>query len=161
MITKIKTALLGDEFRTDGGWISPGHDAINTEDTRIASDGRDIDPFPPATDHADGANQAHVGLDQIFGILRNQRRRYVLKHLSMTEGTITLSDLAERIAAWEGGKGIARVTSKERKCVYTGLYQCHLPKMADASAISYDKRSGDIESGAQFDRFSRYLRHDE
>lgn len=161
MITKIKTALLGDEFRTDGGWVSPSHNAINTDDTRIEPDGREMDPFRPASDHADGGEHDHVGLDQIFGILRNQRRRYVLKYLSMTEGTITLSDLAERIAAWEGGKGIEQVTSKERKCVYTGLYQCHLPKMADASAISYDKRSGDIESGAQFDRFSHYLRHDE
>lgn len=72
-----------------------------------------------------------------------------------------MSDLAERIAAWEGGKAIEQVTSKEHKCVYTGLYQCHLSKMADASAISYDKRSGDIESGPQFDRVSQYLRHDE
>lgn len=158
MITKIKTALLGDEFQTDGGWISPSRNGIDTDGTLTEPDVSEIDPFHPTNDHADGADHDLVGMDQIFGVLRNQRRRYVLEYLGKTEGTVTLSDLAERIAAWEGEKRIEQVTSKERKCVYTGLYQCHLPKMADASAITYDKRSGDIETGAQFDRFSHYLR---
>jgi len=44
--------------------------------------------------------------------------------------------------------------------VYVSLYQCHLPKIADVSAISYDKQRGEIETGEQFDRFSHYLRRE-
>lgn len=86
MITKIKTALQGAEFRTDGGWVAPSHNAVNTDDTPIEPDVGEIDPYGQTTDLENGANHDHVGMDQIFGILRNRRRRYVLKDLSMTRG---------------------------------------------------------------------------
>jgi hypothetical protein len=101
-----------------------------------------------------------VHMDQIFGILSNQRRRYVLTYLTMTEGTVTLSDLAERIAAWECEKDIDGLNSQERKRVYVSLYQGHLPKMADAGAIAYDSDRGTVEPGEQFHHFTHYLRGD-
>lgn len=161
MLHRIKTALLGDEPRTDGGWTAPRSETADAGGPRGAPDVADVDPFRPASHLADDGTCDQVGMDQIFGILGNQRRRYVLTYLSTTEGPVTLNDLAEQIAAWECGKGIAQLTSQERKRVYVGLYQCHLPKMADADAISYDKQRGTVETGEQFELFSYYLRRDE
>lgn len=161
MLHRIKTALLGDGPRTDGGWTAPRREPTDADDPRDSPDVGDTDPFRPAPHLADDANHDQIGMDRIFDILGNQRRRYVLAYLSTTEGTVTMDDLAEQIAAWECGKEIARITSQERKRVYVGLYQCHLPKMADASAISYDKHRGTVETGEQFELFGHYLRRDE
>lgn len=158
MLAQIKTALLGDAPRSNGGWIFPSGTGPDGDETREESTVSEMDSFGAGTGIEDGENHDHVEMDQLFGILANQRRRYVLKYLSLTEGVISLSDLSSKIAAWECDKRIEQLTSQERKRAYVGLYQVHLPKMAEVSAISYDERSGDIEAGEQFDHFSDYLR---
>lgn len=96
-------------------------------------------------------------LDLIFGILKNGRRRRVLKYLQETEGEVTLSDLAEHIAAIENDTTPKQLTSSERKRVYVGLYQCHLPKMDDAGVIEYNQARGLIRPTAQSEHFEQYL----
>ncbi|VTT88147.1 hypothetical protein DM2_1481 [Halorubrum sp. DM2] len=100
---------------------------------------------------------AAIGFDQLFEILKNQRRRRVLQYLIENDGEVTLDHLAEEIAARETGKDIKQITSQERKRVYVGLYQCHLPKMDDYGAISYNKPRGRIEMGEHTSLFDRYL----
>ena len=102
--------------------------------------------------------QAPIGFDQLFEILKNQRRRRVLRYLiEDDDGGVTLDELAEEIAARETGKDVRQITSQERKRVYVGLYQCHLPKMDDYGAIAYNKPRGKIETADQTDLFERYL----
>ncbi|GAA0534730.1 hypothetical protein ABNG02_08615 [Halorubrum ejinorense] len=106
--------------------------------------------------------QAPIGFDQLFEILKNQRRRRVLRYLIEDENEgVTLDELAEEIAARETGKDIRQITSQERKRVYVGLYQCHLPKMDDYGAIAYNKPRGHIETADNTDLFERYLSVDE
>jgi hypothetical protein len=62
-------------------------------------------------------------------------------------GPSTLSDVAERIAAWENDKERADLRSDERKRTYVGLYQCHLPKLDDADVVAFDKHRGDVRLG--------------
>lgn len=102
-----------------------------------------------------------VGLDEVFGLLRNRRRRDVLWYLLGADEQASLGDLAETIAARECDKSAARVTSQERKRVYIGLYQGHLPKMDDYGAIAYDQERGTVASGPNFDIFVEYLPDDE
>lgn len=158
MIQQIKTALLGEDPRTGDPWPEEHRDVVDVEDTRHTPSIADVDPFRPDPGH--GPDQDRADMDQIFGILGNERRRYALAYLSRQAGSVTMSDLSERIAAWECGKQPKQISSKERKRVYVSLYQCHLPKMADASAISYDKDRGKIEPGDRFDQFVYYLRDD-
>lgn len=85
-------------------------------------------------------------LDDIFDLLRNQRRRGVLRYLhDEADGTATLDELAEHIAAKENDIDISQLTSSQRKRVYIGLYQCHLPKMDELGVIAYDQNRGTIE----------------
>ena len=98
-----------------------------------------------------------VPLDVVFGILKNERRRLVLKYMAETESGTSLSDLAEHIASIENDKPATELGSQERKRVYVGLYQCHLPRMADSGAIDFDKNRGTVEPGPNIDQFYEYL----
>ncbi|SFK70138.1 hypothetical protein SAMN04487950_0665 [Halogranum rubrum] len=82
--------------------------------------------------------------DELFEILKNQRRRDALHFLKENEGTVKLSDMSEYIAAKENGIDIKALSSSQRKRVYIGLYQCHLPKMASFGVIDFDKDRGTI-----------------
>lgn len=59
--------------------------------------------------------------------------------------TTTLGELAERIAAEEADTTPDRLDSTDRKRVYISLYQSHLPALADAGVVSYDRNRGDVE----------------
>ena len=98
-----------------------------------------------------------LGLDQVFEILKNQRRRYVLWYLRERDEQVSLSDLAEQIAAWENDKPVKQITSSERKRVYVGLYQCHLPKMDGMDVVEFNKPRATIEPDENIDVFYSYL----
>jgi hypothetical protein len=101
--------------------------------------------------------EGSVTLDQIFSVLKNQRRRYVIEYLSSVDGPVSLGELAEQIAGWENDKEPRLVGSRERKRVYVALYQSHLPKMEEAGAITYNKDRGIVDEGADIDRFRAYV----
>lgn len=98
-----------------------------------------------------------VDRETVFDILSNRRRRYVLYFLKGREDPTKLRELSERIAAWENACEPERVTSKERKRVYTALHQSHLPKMDRAGVVDYDPDRGTIELTEATSRFDVYL----
>jgi hypothetical protein len=113
---------------------------------------------PESAAAAEGAGvETTLPLDQVFSVLKNERRRRVLELLQDADGTVSLSDLAEEIAAMENDKEVAQITSSERKRVYVGLYQCHLPKMDSMGVVSFNKPRGLIELGENVDVFYEYL----
>jgi hypothetical protein len=85
-----------------------------------------------------------VGVDQdlVFDILKNRRRRQVLRYLMAIDGAASIGDLAEQLAAWENDVPKGDITYKQRKRVYISLHQTHLPKLDDARVVDYDSRSG-------------------
>jgi hypothetical protein len=89
--------------------------------------------------------QCDLPSDVVFEILKNQRRRLVLQYLRETEGPARLGTLAEHIAAFENGVAPTGLNAQQRKRVYIGLYQCHLPKMADAGVVEFDQDRGIVE----------------
>ncbi|ELZ80466.1 DUF7344 domain-containing protein [Haloferax larsenii] len=94
--------------------------------------------------------------DVVFEILKNQRRRDALRYLKENDGEAKLGDMAEFIAAKENDIDIAALSSSQRKRVYIGLYQCHLPKMDSAGVVDFDKNRGDIrilETAKQLDQY--------
>ena len=81
----------------------------------------------------------------VFEVLRNQRRRFVLQYLKQLDGPVELGDLAQQVAAWEYDTTVDAVTPEQRKRVYTTLQQTHLPKMDTAGMLSFDSDTGTIE----------------
>lgn len=96
-------------------------------------------------------------LDQVFEVLKNQRRRDVLRYMRAAEGSVSLSEITEQIAAWENDKDVSQISSSERKRVYVGLYQIHLPKMDAMGIISFNKPRGIIELEEDLDVLYKYL----
>jgi hypothetical protein len=94
--------------------------------------------------------------DDVFDILSSARRRYVL-YLLRTEGPMELTDLAEHVAAWENDTNIDALTKQQRKRVYVSLYQTHVPKLADADLVEYDKDSGRVELASRAGDIDQYL----
>jgi len=118
---------------------------------------------PPTPGEEDEPDEQAVDLplDQIFEILKNSRRRETLQYLCDNNGNGTLSDVAEHIAALENDTTVQAISSTQRKRVYVGLYQCHLPKMDDMGVIEFDKNRGTIELAPAAEQLFPYLEDDE
>lgn len=84
--------------------------------------------------------------DKVYELLANKRRRYVIRYLKGQDGPVPLGLIAEQVAAWEEEVDTSEVTASQRKSVYTGLQQRHLPKMDDAGLVSFDRRRGTVEA---------------
>ncbi len=127
--------------------VQTQHQSPPETDPDIEETSIDTTPDPPQS----------VPLDVVFGILKNERRRLVLQYMAETDDQTSLSDLAEHIASIENDKAAHELDSQERKRVYVGLYQCHLPRMHDSGAIDFDKNRGTVKPGANIDQFYEYL----
>ncbi|MGM0605473.1 MAG: DUF7344 domain-containing protein [Halobacteriota archaeon] len=93
----------------------------------------------PTTHDTDEQFDSREDRNDLFTILSNHRRRYVLYACNRAAGDVTLSDVAEQVAAWEYHKPIEAVTSTERKRVYTSIQQHHLSKLEEAGLIDVDR----------------------
>lgn len=102
-----------------------------------------------------------LGKDGIFELLKNPRRRAALRYLDDAEGTVTLSDLAEHIAAQENDVTVEQLNAYQRKRVYIALYQCHLPSMDESDVIDYDQDRGNIDIRDEAEELFTYLDMDE
>jgi len=76
---------------------------------------------------------------EIFEVLSNRRRRYVVRACQQIEPPIEIGDLAERIAAWEHETTPQAINSEQRRRVYTSLQQTHLPKLEQSGFIEYER----------------------
>ncbi|USZ67494.1 hypothetical protein NGM10_12240 [Halorussus salilacus] len=96
----------------------------------------------PREDHGSRARS----LDAIFELLVTERRRNALYVLYRSPGPLSVSALAEEVAALEGA-------DPER--VATALHHVHLPKLADAGVVEYDGDAVRLDDLSE--RFRRYL----
>ena len=103
--------------------------------------------------------ESTLSQDSVFTVLSNARRRFAIKYLNQhaTEDRVELRDLAEQIAAWENDIPVEEVTYKQRKRVYTSLYQSHLPKLHELDVVEYDCNRGTIERTETVDELDVYL----
>lgn len=110
---------------------------------------------------AEEKNDYQLSQSEIFEILSAERRQEVLRYLDDNNGTATLGELAEHIASIECDCETTQLSSQQRKRAYVGLYQCHLPKMADAHVIEYDSDRGTVALNEQSRRLLEYLYFEE
>lgn len=83
--------------------------------------------------------------DDLFEVLSNRRRRFVVHALMREDAPTEIGEIAEQVAAWEYDTDMNQVSYDERKRVYTALQQSHLPKMDDVGVVEYDKNRGIVE----------------
>jgi len=95
--------------------------------------------------------------NEIFEVLYNSRRRIVLTYLIADDGASTVGEMAEHIAAVENDTTVQQISSYERKRVYVGLYQNHLPMMDNVGVLEYDKNRGTVQLRACATQLEPYL----
>jgi hypothetical protein len=115
----------------------------------------------PATAELDSeGNDSGLRRDELFEILGNRRRLYVLVSLKQDEnGEIDFSELVTRVAALENDVPVDQVDSDERKSVYVGLRQTHLPKMDEYDLIEYDRDRGRVTPDDATEKAQLYLEY--
>ena len=93
-----------------------------------------------------------LALEEIADILSSHRRVTLLEYVAAKrekgELPTQISDAADVIATEENG---ARYTSAERKRVYVGLYQAHLPSLDELDVLTFNPPGGEIDVGPEFD----------
>jgi hypothetical protein len=102
------------------------------------------DQLGVGTDRSSGG-AGHFTRDDTLEVLSNQRRRFVIHLLKRRDGDgshVSVSELAETVAAWENDKPVEELDYRERKRVRNALRQFHLPKMAEYGFVEYDSDRG-------------------
>ncbi|OYR48368.1 hypothetical protein [Halorubrum sp. Ea8] len=96
----------------------------------------------------------------VFDVLKNDRRRAVMRYLHEHGGSAELSDVAEHVAARENDTAVRQLTSQERKRVRIALYQCHLPRMDALGVVDFDNDRGTVALRDAASQFQVYLELD-
>lgn len=87
---------------------------------------------------------ADIPADDVFDLLSSGRRRNVLERLRVVGEPVTVTELAESVAAIENSVAPDELTDKQRKRVYVSLYQTHVPKLDDMGIVEYDRDEGTV-----------------
>lgn len=83
-------------------------------------------------------------LDAVFDLLCVPRRRYLLYYLYEIEGDVVDTDDAiDAVCAYEA-RGTERDGFPPREDVLIDLHHDHVPRLADAGVVEYDRRQGTI-----------------
>lgn len=103
---------------------------------------------------AGGDRNADLTLDLVFDLLSNARRRHVLELLGDHDGETSFRELTDAVARREMGEP---VSYDQRKRVYVSLRQSHLPRLADAGVVEYDRDRGTVRETPLLDTVRRPL----
>ncbi|GAB3326582.1 hypothetical protein EI982_09815 [Haloplanus rallus] len=102
------------------------------------TDERTVDTLRPLFDRVLDDDVAPPALDThtLHELLRNPRRRFVLRSL-FEDDEATLDRLASRLATWENGTDDP--TDAERTRAFTALASVHVPRLAEAGLVVFDR----------------------
>ena len=87
------------------------------------------------------ARTTDLSLDDALTCLSNERRRHTIEIVDDHGEQISLSEISERVAARQYDVDRRELSSKKRKCVYTGLYQAHMGILTEAGAVEFNERA--------------------
>jgi hypothetical protein len=96
-----------------------------------------------------------VSLEVILDVLANRRRRYVLYYLR-EHGTAVVESLVEHVRTREGETAIAPSPSEQRR-LRVELLHTHLPKLASADVVRFERTGEFVEYDAQSEAFELFL----
>lgn len=106
-------------------------------------------------------NTDALSRDEVYDILSNGRRRFVIYLLRDEGEPVPLSELSDRVAAWENDLPVDELTDQQIKRVYVSLYQTHIPKLEDSGIVEYDKDSGLVSLTSNVSSLDAYLPEEE
>ena len=103
------------------------------------------------------SNTERLSRDEVYDILSNARRRFVIYFLRDRGESVELSELSDRVAAWENDVPVEELTDQQVKRVYVSLYQTHIPKLEETGIVEYDSDSGMVSLTQEVSTLDAYL----
>ena len=95
--------------------------------------------------------------EDLYELLANPRRRYLLQRLASNSGDVDLERLSREIARHDietpGDVDEETVTS-----VYVSLYQTHLPALEEGDVVAFDPDDGTVRLDGRTDELAAILR---
>lgn len=102
--------------------------------------------------------QTGDSLGSLFELLANRRRRYVIGCLQEFDEPVALADLANEVTAREQDVPLSDVLADAVRRTYTSLYHMHVPKLADAGFVEYDREIETVALSASPEQLERLER---
>ena len=95
--------------------------------------------------------------DDVFEMLSNRRRRFVIHALKRAEGPVDVSELSTHVTAWERGVDPEAVKYEDRRNVYSTLQRIHLPKLEEKNVVRVDEEANLVEPTPTLDDLDVYI----
>lgn len=86
-------------------------------------------------------NEVVENVSAAFDLLQDARRRGVL-YTVKRNGETSVEEVARRIAVWQSTDGRG---APDPETVETSLVHSHLPRLADAGVVEYDRERGTVD----------------
>ena len=103
------------------------------------------------------SNGDELSEDDIYGVLSNRRRRFVIHALKRKQGPVDISELSINIAAWESGKEPNELEYEDHRSVYSTLKRTHLPNLEENNIITIDKEENVVHPTPQLEDLDVYV----
>lgn len=108
------------------------------------------------TDELESADTVAAGrtegdVDGLFDVLSHSRRRFVVAYLDQRSAPTAVADLAADLARWERDRPEPRGSDDGVAPRYLALYHVHLPRMAEAGMVEYDRESETLTLADEYD----------
>ncbi|TKX86502.1 transcriptional regulator [Halorubrum sp. SS5] len=108
-------------------------------------------PFVSGTGEELNPRGSELSRNELFDLLSNRRRRFVLHALKRMEEPVELADLSTHVAAWEMEREPEEIDSEDRRSVHVTLRRRHLPKLDEKNIIQFNKSNNTIQSTKALD----------
>jgi hypothetical protein len=99
--------------------------------------------------------------DEVYGLLENPRRRYLLYCLDRHDGEVSLSRAVDVVTAWEKECSVEEVRSTDRRCVYSALRRRHIPRLETENVVVLDEDAGTLSFDLHAEKATQWLFPDE
>ncbi|WP_424016057.1 DUF7344 domain-containing protein [Halorubrum xinjiangense] len=110
-----------------------------------------------STTHAVDRNGGELSEDEIFEVLSNRRRRFVIHALKRAEGPVEVSELSTHVTAWEHGVDPEEVQYEDRRNVYSTLQRTHLPKLEEKNVVTVHEEENLVEPTPELEALDIYV----
>lgn len=104
-----------------------------------------------------GSETDELSETQVFEILQNPRRRYILSYLAREGGEAEFSDLVDHVSYKENNISVDELTDSQRRRVYVSLTQAHIPQLEEAGIVNYHDDRGVVERRPRASQVERYM----
>jgi hypothetical protein len=91
----------------------------------------------------------------VYDLLRSERRYTLLSVLREKDGSVTIGELADRIATEESGENPP--PRRVRRSAYVSLHQTHLPRLDNIGVIDYDTENSLVRLDDRADELYEYV----